>query len=203
MLQWYSFPKNNNMPNWCYTTYKLTGPKESIEPFYEMLKELQDMKEPYVENGFGNLWLGCIVNRLGGDWNKISCRGDVTYYGINDDGTELTMDCEIAWAESPEFRHFLEDKLSGVRIVHRSEEPGLAGYWTNDPDCEEYYLDSDTEVDIEPMWYDSLEEVAAVLNNGGIKCEPTKESIYAAIDKYEEENPDSFLTLREVEFIDD
>ena len=37
---------------------------------------MKEQKEPSVPNGFGKTWLGCLVNALGGDYNKIHCRGD-------------------------------------------------------------------------------------------------------------------------------
>ena len=206
MLQWCLFPKNNNMPNWCFTTYKLCGFKESVEPFYEMLKELEDMDKPYVDNGFGNLWLGCIVNSLGGDWNDISCRGEVTDYHINDEGTELTMHCEIAWAEKPEFRHFLEDKLH-VEIYHYSEEPLMALYWTNDKDEEHfkfrYFLDSEI---IDPEYFETIEQVADYINDykiEGLHVEPDFEKISEALDKYSDEHDDDWIALHKIEVDED
>ena len=67
------------MPNWCNTSYKFVGDKEEIADLYNKLQSLNDMPEPLVENGFGKLFLGCVVNLFGGDWKEIYCRGEIDY----------------------------------------------------------------------------------------------------------------------------
>ena len=58
------------MPNWCSTAYVIEGNVKEVKSLYELMKGLQERKEPSVENGFGISWLGCLVDGLGGDWNK-------------------------------------------------------------------------------------------------------------------------------------
>ena len=62
------------MPNWCSTAYAIEGDAQEIKKLYELMKNLQERKEPSVENGIGTSWLGCLVDALGEDWNKVSCR---------------------------------------------------------------------------------------------------------------------------------
>ena len=64
------------MPNWCSTAYVIEGDAQEIKSLYELMKDLQDRKTPAVKNGFGTSWLGCLVDALGKDWDKVSCRGD-------------------------------------------------------------------------------------------------------------------------------
>ena len=64
------------MPNWCSASYAIEGDAEEVKSLYKLMKRLQEQKEPSVPNGFGKTWLGCLVNALGGDYNKIHCRGD-------------------------------------------------------------------------------------------------------------------------------
>ena len=59
------------MPNWCFTTYKIVGDIKEIHDLNNKLMKLDNMKEPLVPNGFGNLWLGCLVKILGGDAEKV------------------------------------------------------------------------------------------------------------------------------------
>ena len=196
------------MPNWCYTTYKIVGDDAQLAKIKDMLDELNGMKEPRVENGFGKLWLGCIVDYLGGDWEKVKCRGSVEQYEMCDDC--LRLNCEVAWAESPEFRHFVEDKFPGIKIYHYSEEPGMAGYWTNDttgkyfPD--RYYLDS-CKVYVESEYFSDIDEAARYINNlniEGLHVEPDFKSISDAIDDYVEKyGEDNWMAFHEIEVIED
>ena len=189
------------MPNWCFTTYHIKGPKESVEKVKSMLDELRNMDKPRVENGFGKLWLGCLVDYLGEDWHNIDCRGSVEAYELQND-YDLRLDTEIAWAESPSFRHLLEDKFEEIRVTHYSEEPGMAGYWTNDPDYpDKYYLDSCLS-DIDSEYFGSLEEAVDYLAKYGIKAEPTFESISHAVDEYGEEH-DEYFSFHKIEYVDD
>ena len=64
------------MPNWCSTAYVIEGDAQEIKSLYELMKDLQDRKTPAVKNGFGTSWLGCLVDALGKDWDKVSCRGE-------------------------------------------------------------------------------------------------------------------------------
>ena len=43
------------MPNWCSTAYKIIGSKEEIADLYKKLQELDNIPEPFVENGLGKL----------------------------------------------------------------------------------------------------------------------------------------------------
>ena len=63
------------MPNWCSTAYAIEGDAKEIKSLYELMKRLEDMEKPSVENGFGTTWLGCLVDALGKDWHNVHCRG--------------------------------------------------------------------------------------------------------------------------------
>ena len=133
------------MPNWATVTRKIYGSKENLQTIKDAIVKCETAKEPLVKNGFGNLWLGCIVNALGGDWEKVACRGEVTSY-CECDGYLLLESME-AWGELSEFRHFIEDKFkdedgdSDVDITYYCSEPGMGVYCTNDPDCDAVYMD--------------------------------------------------------------
>ena len=64
------------MPNWCWTSYVAVGDKKDIRDLYKKMKSLEDSEKSLIENGFGNTWLGNLVTILGGDYHKISCRGE-------------------------------------------------------------------------------------------------------------------------------
>ena len=52
------------MPNWASTTYVMKAEPEQAKDLYQKVENLSQMKEPLVENGFGKLWMGCLVNHL-------------------------------------------------------------------------------------------------------------------------------------------
>ena len=64
------------MPNWCVTNYVVEGKKEELDDLYQKMKGLQGMEQPLVENGFGQTWLGCLVQSLGADPEDVGCRGN-------------------------------------------------------------------------------------------------------------------------------
>ena len=148
------------MPNWCFTTYKIVGDIKEIHDLNNKLMKLDNMKEPLVPNGFGNLWLGCLVKILGGDAEKVYCRGDITEFSYNEENDVLTIDTQTAWAEMEEVRHFIEKVYPGLKIYYYEEEPGMEIYQTNDKhghffpkrfilddfegDGPEYYNDTDS-----------------------------------------------------------
>ena len=70
------------MPNWCSTAYVIEGNAKEVEKLYKLMKDLQERKEPSVKNGFGTTWLGCLVDALGGDWNKIRCPVSYTHLDV-------------------------------------------------------------------------------------------------------------------------
>ena len=59
------------MPNWCFTVYKCVGSPKEVRKLYDVIDSNCKRKEPRVKNGFGPLWLGCIIDELGGDWEQI------------------------------------------------------------------------------------------------------------------------------------
>ena len=75
------------MPNWAYTQYRVSGDKKEIKSLHDILTGLKEKKLPTVPNGFGDMWLVNLVHNLGEDWNNVYCRGQITDFAINPDGT--------------------------------------------------------------------------------------------------------------------
>lgn len=151
------------MPNWCYTDYVVTGPKEQVQRLKETMRRLEAMPTPgLVENGFGSTWLGNLVTELGEDWNKIYCRG--TWDSVEEwDENVLFFMTETAWGEMDEVRHLIERKFPGIKIYFQAEEMGMCVFETNDRDHDYfsagYYLWIEDDDDPDGDLYDSLEEV--------------------------------------------
>ena len=133
------------MPNWASTAYVFKAKdQEQAKDLYDKIDSLSKMTEPLVPNGFGKLWMGCLVNLLGGDWDKVYCRGEIIDYNLN--GDLLSITCETAWGEMEEFRHFIEEKYPESKIFYQVEECGCEVYATNDTNgdyfSDRYCLDS-------------------------------------------------------------
>lgn len=191
------------MPNWCYSTYKVTGNKDSIATLYKTLTNLQKSFKKQYKAYYGTLWLGNIITAFGGDWQKVHCRGDVTSFEMQDD--ILVMDTETAWQEMSEFRHFLEEKLPGIKIYYIEEECGCAIYNTNDASGDffscRYLLDCDEE----PQYFDTLEDAKRQVSKiVGFEVEPTMEAISKALDDYVKklENEDMFYKFHAFTVLD-
>lgn len=118
------------MPNWCSTAYVIEGDAKEVKSLYELMKGLQERKEPSVKNGFGTTWLGCLVDALGGDWNEVWCRGEWDTPLL--DGEVLRLSTMTAWSPCNETFDFVCKKFPSLRYFYQSEEPGMVEYRTND-----------------------------------------------------------------------
>lgn len=194
------------MPNWASTEYKFKAKdQEQAKDLYDKIGSLAEMEEPLVENGFGKLWMGCLVHLLGGDWKKVYCRGYIIDYNLTDD--HVSIECETAWDEMPEFRHFLEQQYPGSKIYYQVEECGNCIYATNDADGEffkdRYSLDSYDGLE----YFETVEEAAKYIGERiGKELKPDFAEIENAIDDYMEENDnsdESWMSFHRFEVLDD
>ena len=173
------------MPNWCSTTYIVTGKTKDLNTLYRAIRECEESKAPRVKNGFGKLWLGCIIECLGGDWEKYRCRGEIINYHL--EGDELVIDQWTAWCEQEGFRRFIRERFPGIKVYYQDEEPGLENYTTNSfkhfP--ERYFLDTSED----SMYFENLEEAAEYVEDMvGHKVEADVTSIRKALSDYEDEH---------------
>ena len=122
------------MANWCFTTYKIVGDVKELGVLNDKLTELDAMETALVPNGFGVLWLGCLVRILGGDEENVYCRGEVTEFNLNKEDGVLTICTQTAWTEMDEVRHFLKKVYPSLEIFYYEEEEGCEIYRTNDKD---------------------------------------------------------------------
>ena len=147
------------MPNWAYTSYRIVGKTEEVNDLYSKIQQLQNMEEPLEPNGFGNLWLGCLLTILGGDWEKVYCRGKIIDFSL-DDGV-LSINTETAWSEMQEVRQFIQQNYPSLEIFYYEEEPGWGIYQTNDHDKRFFsfrYILDDLEGD-GPEYYDDTDSL--------------------------------------------
>ena len=179
------------MPNWASTSYVFKGANEKqAQDLYDKIDSLSKMKEPVEPNGFGLSWMGCLVILLGGDIDKVYSRGEIIDYNLN--GDLVSFDCETAWDEMPEFRHFIEQQYPGSKIYYCVEECGNEVYATNDADGEyfkdRYCLDSYDGLE----YFETIEEAAKYIGETiGKELTPDFAKIENTIDEYMEEHNNS------------
>ena len=160
---------------------RVTGPADKVRKLYNMMKNLEEMKEPLVENGFGTTWYGNLVHILGGDWNKVYCRGSWSDLNLMGDDV-LAWNDETAWGPMTEVFGLIEKTIPGLKVWYMAEEEGMEIYETNDQDGiyfpERYILrtDSDTE------YYEELSQVLKVASDKLKRKITTKEELEKAIE---------------------
>lgn len=193
------------MPNWAYTQYIAVGDKEQLKKLHSVMDELEGMKDPGLhENGFGKTWLGNLVIKLGGDWEKVYCRGSWDNLLLHDDGT-VSFSVESAWDELNEVREFIEKVYPGIKLYYQCEESGMCIYKTNDDTGEyfpeRYYLWVE---DNETQYHESLEElIKDVENITGSKNLKTLDSCKKALESYSRKSHDLCYTFEEFSVVDD
>lgn len=177
------------MPNWCDCTYKCVGEPKEVKSLYRVLKYIEKRKTSIVKNGFGKWWLGNLVTKLGGDWEKYRCRGEITGYNMEDN--VLTIYQSTAWCEQEGVREIIEERFPSIKVYYREEEPGCGVYYTNDSSGEYfpeiYYLDSYDDCE----YFRTIEEAADCVSEiVGKTIPPTENDIVQALDDYVEQYDD-------------
>ena len=188
------------MPNWCFTSYVVTGDEKEVCDLYEKMRSLEEREESLVENGFGKTWLGNLVTLLGGDWNTIYCRGDWSDLTKDDDNGALRFDTETAWCDADETIAFLQEKYPNLEFYFIAEEPGMGYYATNDTAGEYFpYRYSVLPYDSgEEYQYEEGEEQAffdEITNLTGCKVNSFEE-VEKAVHEYNEQHEDEEIYVK-------
>ncbi len=192
------------MANLCSVTYKCTGDPKEIQELLSVLIANEERKDPLVKNGFGKLWLGCIITALGGNWEEVRCRGEVTGYEMQDETLVIWQD--TCWSEQEEFRHYLQKRFPSLTITYREEECGCEVFHTNSfADFPERYL---LDTYDEPQYWKTIEEAAKYVSNlVGYEIEPNTDAITTALDNYqneqEQQGHEVFYSFHEFTEVDD
>ena len=105
------------MPNWSNTLYACIGDPTEIRQLHNAIKTNARRKTSRVKNGFGTLWLGNIIDQLGGNWEEWKCRGEITGFQMEKDAKKLTIYQSTAWCEQEGFRKFIEKKFPSIRSI--------------------------------------------------------------------------------------
>lgn len=193
------------MPNWCDCTYKCVGEPKEVKSLYRVLKYIEKRKTSIIENGFGKWWLGNLVTKLGGDWEKYRCRGEIIGYDYDMESNVLTIYQSTAWCEQEGVRGIIEERFPSIKVYYREEEPGCGVYYTNDSSGEyfpeRYYLDSYEDCE----YFRTIEEAADWVSEiVGKTIPPTENDIVQALDDYVElqENEDIWYSFHVFEVVE-
>ena len=186
------------MANWCSTSYRIVGKSEEIADLYSKIQQLQNMEKPLVENSFGNLWLGCLITILGGDWKKVYCRGHIIDFDL-DENNVLSVYTETAWSEMEQVRHFIQQVYTSLKIYYYEEEPGMTIYQTNDKEGRFFtlrYILDDLDGD-GPEYYDGLDSLLKAASEAFGKELKTMEELEESVDESDD------YSLHCVDVVDD
>ena len=167
---------------------------------------MEKRKTSILKNGFGKMWLGNLVHKLGGDWKEYRCRGEITDFSL--DGNVLTINQNTAWCEQEGIRQIIEKTYPSIKVYFMEQEPGCGVFNTNDASGdyfpERYFLDSNEDWE----YFETLDEAANFVSKiVECKVEPSVYAIQNALDAYveehEEENEDQFYSFHEFDVFND
>ena len=163
------------MPNICTTNYVIKGEKKELDALYQTMKELQEMEQPAVENGFGPTWLGCLVNALGKNPEEVECRG--VWTDLARQGNTLRVTFETAWTPCYEVTTLLKEAYPSLRIFYKTEEPDCDVYLKNDAEGK-YFPETETDGHPYELMTEEREQAQTHLirgiKDGSIKVNVTK-----------------------------
>ena len=196
------------MPNWREAVYKIVGDESELNELKAILDDIKD--KLIIENDFGSLWLGNLINKLGGDYNKCDCRGEIVDYDLTDG--VLTIYQQTAWCEQEDVRYAIAERFPSLSIYFLEEEPGLDVYYTND-EYREYFpyrwklsvqhYDNNGDIDVDTIQYlTTLDVVSRCIKDYlNIDVRPDYGEIVDALNKYNDEN-DTHCCLNEFEYVE-
>ena len=186
-------------------TYYCEGTKEQLDELNSVLDYLQNLDKPFVDNHRGNLWLGCIVSKLGGKWEDVECRGEVLSFNYS--GEALSMVQDTDWYEQKGFRTFLEQRFPGLKIYSLEIEPMNGWGGTNDKEGiyfpYRYYISAFDDC----YYFSSLEELAEKVSDiVGFEVEANFVTLSNVLDNFTEEHQDDekecYYNLYEIVVVD-
>ena len=194
------------MPNWCDTSYKCVGDPKEVRKLNSVLKYMEKRKTSILSNGFGKMWLGNLVYKLGGNWEELRCRGEITDFSL--DGNVLTINQQTAWCEQEGVREIIEKSFPSIKVYYMEQESGCEVFCTNDASGEyfpeRYFLDSFEDWE----YFETIDDAAKFVSRiVGFEVEADINSIDKALDDYveehEEENEDIFYSFHEFKVVED
>lgn len=196
------------MTNWCSTTYVVEGEKKELKALYDLMKGLESMDKPLVENDFGQSWLGCLVTAIGESWQDVRCRGYWAEVFFREED-KLQIETVTAWDSCNKVFKAIKGKFKSLSFYYQFEEPGTYYYGTNDKDgkyfTDRYIVDACRNTTYFFDYYSTLESALEMVSYICGKEVRSLEEAYQACDKAAMEcgNPVQYCRLHEVKLYDD
>lgn len=106
------------MANWCNVTYKCIGNKKELNKLYKVLEKMNKRNKPIIENDWGTMWLGELLNEMDYDVAQCHCRGVITEYYFEDDYLIIKQD--TLGYECEDVRYSIEETFDGVEVYYQS-----------------------------------------------------------------------------------
>jgi hypothetical protein len=191
-----------NMSNQCSTLYAVVGEEQELRELHRVMRELQDMREPRLENGFGPAWLGCLVDALGGDWQKTRCRGE--WHDLELADGVLRFSTETAWSPCEEVMRFIQSRYPSTCFYYKAEEPGLQIFESNDTEGRffpERYLVDMLAPDGSDLWeyYTDMDDALEAISRLADRKVDSRDEVERLNDEWTEE--DAFCYLHEFDVV--
>lgn len=126
------------MPNWCRTSITF------YSKHYQAIKNLSDMvielksNPSRRPNGFGNMWLGNLLDYCGINTEGQKCRGSIAAFSKpSKKGSNwiFTLTQVDAWAPNIEIWREIQqtdERFKDIRFEFEAFEPSLNLFWTSD-----------------------------------------------------------------------
>lgn len=190
------------MPNWCDTIYKCVGEKKEVKALYDILEGLKQSENSLIRNDFGNLWLGNLVHKLGGNWEECRCRGEIVDFNISEDDS-LIISQYTAWCEQEGARQLIEKNFPSIKVYFQEIEPGCGVFYSNDSTGEYFPEKYFIEDDYDQYCPTSIEEAASIVSEiVGKTISPKEGEIEKAVKEYQEQNEDNHLYFSKFEVLE-
>ncbi len=124
------------MPNWCSTEITFySKEKKSVEKLEQLLNELKN-NPSRLENGFGSLWLGNVLDAHGIKWEDFHCRGSIVNLGDVEPDFDrlwtLRISQEDAWAPNVDMWEAILEQYDDLHFAYSAFEPEMGLYMTSD-----------------------------------------------------------------------
>lgn len=106
------------MACWIVCDYLIEGNESEILDLYNMLKQLEAEDSESDKGDFKETWLGYLVERLGGDTDKIYCRG--FWSEVKYDGNNLHLSTRAAFQDPFEVIDLIKQRFPNLKITEES-----------------------------------------------------------------------------------
>lgn len=150
------------MPNWCYTSYVIDGKRKEVQSLFSKMNNLENRRKPLVDNSFGKTWLGCLVTKLGADWQKVYCRG--SWSDLDWNGSILRFNTETAWGPMNEVFKLVKETYPSLEIYYMAEEDGMGVFITNDTGGNYFKDRFRIEYDLDYEYFTTIEGVCTYVS---------------------------------------